>query len=658
MADYDLMSRFNIRIGPSLHDSDLSLSDEEGSSGVQVSPPSDSGSQEYPDPYDEWAHLSYPDEVKPSDSASRPRTANRTRGRNPIHGSPSGSGRRHSPRRYVVQERDLYTRRSRRHHSPESPESPDSAEEFGDPYMQSSQERPLWPSVPQGSNYHHRLSPESSYVYSSSGISPGAFAQSGHRPPSGHHPPSDQLIRLGHHHQAAQPAPYNHPAYGYTPHYQNPHGPHIPPFFLHEHHPGHHIPHAHPSPQGRNDSHNPHQQPIAHQVPPHGPSQYGGHPLSPHELMPYGTGGYYPFREPYTMVPGMVHPSYLNAYPRAPSPSQEESSPPSAPAPSDVAKDEAIARLEKLILEERTERESKEAREAAIKAAIEKEAAETSARLERAAHEKKITEEAAAAARAEAEQKAAEEAAKAKKEAEEAAAAAAAEAAAKATEAANAAAAEAAAKATEAANAAAAEAAAKATEAANAAAAEAVAAATAAASNKAPEKKKPIKFKDSIGRKFSFPFDLCCTWQGMEELIRQAFIHIEGIGPHIVEGNYDLVGPDGEIILPRVWETVIEPDWMITMHMWPIPEKPKTPEPAPTSEGAAASDNPVSTEAATVPDNSEAIVAPDDPKKKSESTVFDSVGKKRSKAPNPGALAFWMAGSQLKNRALKAGKKP
>ncbi|KAJ5438081.1 uncharacterized protein N7458_009079 [Penicillium daleae] len=27
------------------------------------------------------------------------------------------------------------------------------------------------------------------------------------------------------------------------------------------------------------------------------------------------------------------------------------------------------------------------------------------------------------------------------------------------------------------------------------------------------EKKKPIKFKDAVGRKFSFPFELCSTWQ-------------------------------------------------------------------------------------------------------------------------------------------------
>lgn len=83
----------------------------------------------------------------------------------------------------------------------------------------------------------------------------------------------------------------------------------------------------------------------------------------------------------------------------------------------------------------------------------------------------------------------------------------------------------------------------------------------------------------------------------MEELIRQAFLHIEVIGPHVAEGHYDLVGPNGDIILPQVWETVVEPDWTITMHMWPIPEKPKTPEhqvpeatdgPAPSAEEAVA----------------------------------------------------------------------
>ncbi|PZD04300.1 TolA, Membrane protein colicin uptake [Pyrenophora tritici-repentis] len=93
--------------------------------------------------------------------------------------------------------------------------------------------------------------------------------------------------------------------------------------------------------------------------------------------------------------------------------------------------------------------------------------------------------------------------------------------------------------------------------------------------------KAPIKFKDAVGRKFSFPWNLCNTWKGMEELIKQAFLHVDVIGPHVHEGHYDLVGPDGEIILPQVWETMIQPDWAITMHMWPMPEPPPPPPPEP-----------------------------------------------------------------------------
>lgn len=66
----------------------------------------------------------------------------------------------------------------------------------------------------------------------------------------------------------------------------------------------------------------------------------------------------------------------------------------------------------------------------------------------------------------------------------------------------------------------------------------------------------------------------------MEELIKQAFLHVDVIGPHVHEGHYDLIGPDGEIILPQVWETMIQPDWSITMHMWPMPDKSTAPPPA------------------------------------------------------------------------------
>jgi hypothetical protein len=74
----------------------------------------------------------------------------------------------------------------------------------------------------------------------------------------------------------------------------------------------------------------------------------------------------------------------------------------------------------------------------------------------------------------------------------------------------------------------------------------------------------------------------------MEDLIKGALLHIDVIGPHVAEGHYDLVGPNGDIILPQVWETVIEPGWTITMHIWPIPENQKDADPAPAGDSPAA----------------------------------------------------------------------
>jgi len=47
------------------------------------------------------------------------------------------------------------------------------------------------------------------------------------------------------------------------------------------------------------------------------------------------------------------------------------------------------------------------------------------------------------------------------------------------------------------------------------------------------------------------------------------------LGQHVHEGHYDLVGPDGDIILPQVWEWYVKPGLAITMHMWPMPEPPR-----------------------------------------------------------------------------------
>lgn len=67
----------------------------------------------------------------------------------------------------------------------------------------------------------------------------------------------------------------------------------------------------------------------------------------------------------------------------------------------------------------------------------------------------------------------------------------------------------------------------------------------------------------------------------MEELIKQAFLQVDVLGPHVQEGHYDLIGPNGEIILPSVWEKVVEPDWSITMTMWPIEKSPPLARPPP-----------------------------------------------------------------------------
>ncbi|CAG7926447.1 unnamed protein product [Penicillium olsonii] len=611
IAAKELLNRFKLSISiNSDHGSD-SYSDDDG---VHVSAPS-IGDHGYQD-YDEWSHLSFPDELKLPDSAPR-RPSHRSR----PHGSRSVSGRRPTSRRMGP---DHYPSRGQRQPSPDSPESEGSVEEYPS-YARPPDRRWQQPMPP---------------AYPPSQSSGPSFNQP-YPPPPGHVPyphnvpGSSDLMRIG----GGQPNPYGTPPYGYPP--QFPHGS---PYLPDQGQP--HQRHAPRHPQ----MHNPMQPPIGHAMAPHAPgSPFGGYP---HELMPYGQPGYHPgyFGGPmqgmvppywphYPQIATPPHPEPKSPPPPTPAPAPAPTPvpvpepapappPPPAPNPVDTAKDEQIARLEKLILDDRNDREAKEL---AKQQAIERAAAEKAAQDAQMAHDRKITQEAAALARADAEKKAAEDAAKAKEEAEQAAATAASEAAAAATAAVHEAhakaqkeAEEAAAKAQQEADEAAAKAQKETEEAAAKAQKEAEEAeAKANAPPPPPEKKKPIKFKDAIGRKFSFPFELCATWQGMEELIRQAFLHIEVIGPHVADGHYDLVGPNGDIILPQVWETVVEPDWAITMHMWPIPEKPKE-EPAPPPPE---------------PEPEKPADPPAEPKKKP-----DGPKKPKGGAPQAGSFAMWMLG--------------
>jgi hypothetical protein len=80
----------------------------------------------------------------------------------------------------------------------------------------------------------------------------------------------------------------------------------------------------------------------------------------------------------------------------------------------------------------------------------------------------------------------------------------------------------------------------------------------------------PIKFKDAVGRTFTFPWHTCKTWKCVQSLINEAFLHVDILGQHVHQGHYDLVDPDGSIILPQLWESTIRPGLEISMHMWPI----------------------------------------------------------------------------------------
>ncbi|KAI3325440.1 hypothetical protein HD806DRAFT_447943 [Xylariaceae sp. AK1471] len=84
------------------------------------------------------------------------------------------------------------------------------------------------------------------------------------------------------------------------------------------------------------------------------------------------------------------------------------------------------------------------------------------------------------------------------------------------------------------------------------------------------ENENQIHLKDAVGRKIAIPFSQGRTWQGMEELIHAAFLHVDIVRPEVLAGHFDLIGPDGAIILPQVWDKTIQPGWTITMQMWPI----------------------------------------------------------------------------------------
>ncbi|KAH8889095.1 hypothetical protein GQ53DRAFT_843159 [Thozetella sp. PMI_491] len=90
----------------------------------------------------------------------------------------------------------------------------------------------------------------------------------------------------------------------------------------------------------------------------------------------------------------------------------------------------------------------------------------------------------------------------------------------------------------------------------------------------------PIYFKDAVGRKYEFAYQVCKEWQAMKDRITDVFLHVDVIGPHVRDGHYDLLGENGQIIPASEWSATIRPGTNISMHMWPM-NKPNLPRPQP-----------------------------------------------------------------------------
>ena len=448
------------------HSSSSSVTDDEDSTGTGVRVRSRSADEghEYSDHVEEqdgsW-NVVYRDEIGPSDSASRPRTSNQQR--QFVEAPRPEEARRPSFRRHISREPERHIPHPRAHRSPPSdpPESVDSHEE--------------WQGYARGPPQHYSR--------------PYAQYTSGYPPPHAYQTyPVSSAIPGG----LQQMVPY-----GFSP-YQSPAGGPTPSYFMHGHHGG-----------------------PSHEMIPHAPSA---------GYFPYAPQGYQ-MPMPLPMSPPVVYPGYGGMYAHPPaspaSPAPPVTTPPPPPSTSDTSKDdEKFARLEKLFLEQKAEeRAERQAREAAIEKAAKDQAAKAEAdaetakaiasALEKAAKEKAAQAEADAEKAKEIATASAAAAAAAKEQVEKEHQAAAKEKAAKAEADAE--------KAKEIATASAAAAAAAKEEvekehqaAAEAAKSKAAADAAAAAAVQPPpppkEKDKPIKFKDAIGRRFNFPFDVCNTW--------------------------------------------------------------------------------------------------------------------------------------------------
>ncbi|KAK0616429.1 hypothetical protein B0T14DRAFT_435367, partial [Immersiella caudata] len=71
------------------------------------------------------------------------------------------------------------------------------------------------------------------------------------------------------------------------------------------------------------------------------------------------------------------------------------------------------------------------------------------------------------------------------------------------------------------------------------------------------DEREPLKFSDEFGRKFSFPFNACRTWEQMQASVKRVFVGLQVIGPLVQDGLFDILDPNGDIVGPDDWDSIV-----------------------------------------------------------------------------------------------------
>ena len=55
----------------------------------------------------------------------------------------------------------------------------------------------------------------------------------------------------------------------------------------------------------------------------------------------------------------------------------------------------------------------------------------------------------------------------------------------------------------------------------------------------------------------------------MDDLVKKTLLHF-GVDSYILEGHYNLLDPNGDTLIPAIWEHSVEPGWTVTMAQFPL----------------------------------------------------------------------------------------